>query len=520
MTSCTKEVDEIQPIEEQEILSVTKYYFDCLGGELLIDLNIGSHWSITTNLPEWIEINHVSQTSFIMIVHSNMTESDRRANVRIESLNSDCTITISQKAKGYLRIVDKADIFLSCIASSFKVNVESNVEYNVSLIDNGNEWITDSRFGNLSLPGGSNKLYFDVIENLSDLSRSARIVLQNERMGLNDTLKVIQAGKQSVGTSGIYSDGDVYCIQKSTKGNVNLVFMGDGFLSEHLNHTGYYEQSILSAVNYYFSIEPYSTYREYFNIYMVVAESDTDKIGDKFSNGLEFKQTKFQTAYGTGTEIVCNDEKVFEYALKVSEIQPSDEYFVVVVLNDDKYAGTCYLYPEGRSIALCPMSTMSPPQSFENLIHHEAGGHGFGFLLDEYIYYQSEMPQSRIDDIKGWQQSGYYMNVDFVSDQDKVYWRNFIGLNGYERVGIYEGSYEYQFGSWRCEENSCMNNNIPYYNAYSRWIIYEKIMRLSGLDYSIEKFIEKDVVDYPEDTPTRSDNSVFIPLAEPKWVYE
>lgn len=130
------------------------------------------------------------------------------------------------------------------------------------------------------------------------------------------------------------------------------------------------------------------------------------------------------------------------------------------------------------------------------------------------------MPQSRIDDIKGWQQSGYYMNVDFVSDQDKVYWRNFIGLNGYERVGIYEGSYEYQFGSWRCEENSCMNNNIPYYNAYSRWIIYEKIMRLSGLDYSIEKFIEKDVVDYPEDTPTRSDNSVFIPLAEPKWVYE
>ena len=46
-------------------------------------------------------------------------------------------------------------------------------------------------------------------------------------------------------------------------------------------------------------------------------------------------------------------------------------------------------------------------------------------------------------------------------------------------MGVYEGGYEYQYGVWRSEENSCMNNNVPYFNVQSRWAIVNRIMKFS-----------------------------------------
>ena len=57
------------------------------------------------------------------------------------------------------------------------------------------------------------------------------------------------------------------------------------------------------------------THRNYFNVYAVFAESKEEGVGEK--DAWKETKNKFGTAFGTGTEIVCNDDLVFEYARKV-----------------------------------------------------------------------------------------------------------------------------------------------------------------------------------------------------------
>lgn len=146
------------------------------------------------------------------------------------------------------------------------------------------------------------------------------------------------------------------------------------------------------------------------------------------------------------------------------------------------------------------------------------GGHGFGFLCDEYVYYKQKMPESRKKKLKEWQELGFQMNLDFTSDSSSILWKDFIGLDKYKQVGAYEGGYEYQYGVWRSEENSCMNNNIPYFNVQSRWSIVRRIMQLSGREISIGDFIENDYVVLPYITSRAIDDKSFKPLGEPIWI--
>lgn len=100
-------------------------------------------------------------------------------------------------------------------------------------------------------------------------------------------------------------------------------------------------------------------------------------------------------------------------------------------------------------------------------------------------------------EIKEWQKLGYQMNLDFTNDTSAILWKDFIGTDKYEMVGAYEGGFEYQYGVWRPEKNSCMNNNIPYFNAQSRWCITKRIMELSDIQYNIQKFMEDDQIPPP-----------------------
>ena len=164
------------------------------------------------------------------------------------------------------------------------------------------------------------------------------------------------------------------------------------------------------------------------------------------------------------------------------------------------------------------MSTAEPTNDFVGIIHHEAGEHAFGFLLDECVYNQSEMPESRKKEIQEWQKMGYQMNLNFTNDLDKILWKDFIGIDKYAPVGAYEGGYEYQYGVWRSEENSCMNNNIPYYNVQSRWNIVNRIMQLSDIKFTVQDFIENDHPIYPIGSRALNTREKFVPLGRPVWV--
>ena len=66
-------------------------------------------------------------------------------------------------------------------------------------------------------------------------------------------------------------------------------------------------------------------------------------------------------------------------------------------------------------------------------------------------------------------------------------------------------------GVYRSEQNSCMNNDIPYYSTISRESIVKRIMAYAGEEYSFEKFVENDVIEVNmDDLDVKSSGSGYI----------
>lgn len=502
--------------EEIPILTLSTKSLSCDSRECVRIVTIESNcdWMIGGELPEWLKLDCKSGTAgtTVLTVMLSANDSDQERNFQIPFIYSGGSeiLDVTQHSVAMLCFLpDQLD--LSENDTMVSVEVKRNIGYFIYAAGNEKvEWVNidgmlDGSNNMMAEEQNKNRIDIHVSDNLSGMPRNISIIINNKTYEVSDTLRISQLG----GVKKYYYDGEWLQLQRATKGNVNLVFMGDGFTMSDLKINGRYKEIMTQAMENFFSIEPYVTYRDYFNVYAVMAESSTSSTGSG--------KTVFESTFGSGTAISCNDKTVFEYVEKIPELPDGNPCTVVIVLNSEKYAGTAYLYNNGDAISLCPMSKELPPNDFEGIIHHEAGGHGFGFLCDEYVYYQKTMPQSRINDIKERQKSGFYMNLDFTDNLSDVLWHDFIGVNGYENVGVYEGGYEYQFGVWRSEENSCMNNNIPYYNVQSRWCIVNRIMKLSGIEFSKNDFIYNDNPDSDEVLSRSIGVSSFKPLGKPIW---
>lgn len=501
-------------------VSNTSIEYDWKGGKQNIYVESNSTWNITSISPSWLNVE-VYDNNVVFDVEPNETTNSRSSNVIFSASGIVDTVFVSQKAKERLAFTGGKYVVLEFSDTSFSIDIDKNVNFEIKYLDNTADWISQGQNSNvdssLNIDGinglwGNNKLTFVVKENASLDSRKGQIVIYNDYYQLSDTLNIEQKG----GISDYYRDGEYIVLQKVLSKSANLIVMGDGFGRRNLQKGGKYVSCLTKAVDYFFSIEPYKSYQDYFNVYMVVAESEEEGVGEKNLFGQSTINNKFSTAFGDGTEIVCNDELIFEYARKVKELPADKPITVLVVLNSTKYAGTAYLYADGNSIALCPISTEASPNDFEGIVHHEAGGHAFGFLCDEYVYYDSKIPENRKDGIREWQKLGYQMNLDFTDNLEEILWKDFIGIEKYKNVGAFEGGYEYHYGVWRSEENSCMNNNIPYYNVQGRWCIVNRIMQLSGIEYSVQDFIAHDTLEYYLPGTRSMDN--FTPLGEPVWI--
>lgn len=299
-------------------------------------------------------------------------------------------------------------------------------------------------------------------------------------------------------------DCEVIINQEATKGNgVNLVFMGDCFDARDIAK-GSYLEGINEAIGYYFDIEPYKTYREYFNVYTIVGMSNDSGMGTVNT----IRDAKFGSQYSL-EGIYPNYDKTYEYAMKASTVDESNigETLVVLVENTTDYGGICYMWGDGSAIACCPMSRDAYPYDFRGIVQHEAGGHGFAKLGDEYIQENSWLqtcPPHYKEYLMG-KALGWYRNLEETGDMDEVAWSHLIFHPKYSNiVDIYEGGYFHTRGVYRSEPNSCMNNNIPYYSAISRQEMVERIMRYAGEEFSLDDFYANDVLDTYGNTATRS----------------
>lgn len=303
-----------------------------------------------------------------------------------------------------------------------------------------------------------------------------------------------------------YGDGDVVTLQQASKGGgVNLVFMGDCFDAKDI-YDGKYYDGVTEAVEHFFAVEPYKTYKDYFNVYMIFGLSPDSGVGTVNT----IREARFGSAYSLGgikpDEAVC-----FEYACKAPINNNVSNTLVTLILNTNEYGGICYMWGDGSAIACCPMSEDVYPYDFRGLVQHEAGGHGFGKLGDEYIYHNAFIQACgclccpHVAEFNENKRRGWYDNLSLTGNMADVPWSHLIFDPQYSNVvDIYEGGYMHMRGVFRSEPNSCMNNNIPYFSAISRESIVKRIKNYAGESYDFEEFKRLDVA-LPESTAgTRS----------------
>lgn len=296
-----------------------------------------------------------------------------------------------------------------------------------------------------------------------------------------------------------YGDGEVVTVQSATKGaGVDLVFMGDCFDAKDIAE-GKYLDAMQQAIGYYFAVEPYKTYKEYFNVYAVFGLSPDSGVGDVNT----IREAKFGSAYALGG--ITPDESVcFEYACKAPTVTADKigRTLVTLIENTADYGGITYMWGDGSAIACCPMSEDVYPYDFRGLVQHEAGGHGFGKLGDEYIYHNAFIQTCgclccpHVYEFNANKSRGWYENLSLTGNMYDVPWSHLIFDPQYSNlVDIYEGGFMHMRGVFRSEPNSCMNNNVPYFSAISRETIVKRILEYAGESYSFEEFKARDVLD-------------------------
>lgn len=323
-------------------------------------------------------------------------------------------------------------------------------------------------------------------------SRDGKVVFRLKDKDYTHECSVSQYGYE-------YGEDEWITLQKATKGNnggINIVLLGDGFNAKDIA-SGKYLNDIKQEVEYFFGIEPYKTYRDYFNVYTAIPLSTESGVGTVNT----IRYNRFNTTFTGGVGLKADYDEVFDYALGAPTVNKGNlnQTLIIMVPNSTDYGGICQMWEDGSAIAFCPQSTYGYPLDTRGVIQHEAGGHGFGKLGDEYIYHNAFIDFcgcsccGHVLEFNAAKSLGWYDNLELTGKMHSVGWSHLIFDNRYsDIVDIYEGGYMHNRGVFRSEPNSCMNNDIPYYSTISRESIVKRIKAYAGETYSFEDFVKND----------------------------
>ena len=370
----------------------------------------------------------------------------------------------------------------------------------------------------------------------------------------------------------------VTVLQEATIGNgTDIIIMGDGFAADKVKD-GTYAAIMTKAYNDFFSVEPYRSLKPYFNVYYINAVSadnhDAEPYFDAYGNQNGAvngsASTVFETEFSPGsTNITGDDNTALEYAAQAIKSKGGKNgtpctdalevakrvatSLMMVMCNVNCHAGTCALvwtifddYCQSYSVAYTALGNSEEEGRWTTI--HEAGGHGFGKLGDEYSsLFITGFGTGEWTNLKNRHNYGLYRNINeywgpeeredgwtFTRDDTttgNVYWKELFNGYGYEAsegLGIYRGAYTYTNLFCRPTENSIMRNQYAsdgkYFNAISRWAIWYRLMRLTGstsarnFKASLDEFIAFDktiTINTPTETRSFAEDDGKMPLAAP-----
>lgn len=327
------------------------------------------------------------------------------------------------------------------------------------------------------------------------------------RVDLKRTLPqpTFDAGYKSADYS---ADGSVVVLQRATEGRgIDIVVMGDGY-SDRLVANGAYLRKMREAVDAFFSEEPYRSLRHLFNVFAVNVVSESEGIHDGGSTALG-------VGFGESTVVTGDYDACYGYVWQVDELAGNfdriNELVILVVVNHIRWAGTCYMwgpysmadgvtmldgdYGRGFSITY---SCYVDASDLRYTIVHEAAGHGFAKLADEYFTVGEKIPEQTRAYYAQLQPYGYYRNIDMSGDVAASSWYRYTVDPRYAGtdVGYFEGGSYYGTGVWRSSWQSLMLYTEGGFNAISRETAYRRILRLAygaSWRFDYEEFVGFDM---------------------------
>ena len=512
MAGCSEDGTSSSGITWDSSFSGTTEMYPVVNQSSEIKFKAESSWKASCSA-KWLTFSPKSgekgnQVITVATTSTNRTKNTRTAQLTIESGGSTKTVTIKQS--GEYAVFEHDELNFTSDGGPLNETFVSSLDQDNLFVyaTNGiDEWIQSTNsndrtrqeykysFQNLRVQPNTSK----------DPRTGAFFLMMKDKSGnplALDTLFIYQEGASDGYQSTDYSqDGKVSQLNIASQGKgIPIVIMGDGFVDKEIAD-GSYSRTINQAMEHLFSEEPIKSLREYFDVYQVTAVSKRN-IFDGTSS----------TVFGTVPDhqtmgIDVDASQVMKYVKKVEWID-SIHALAVVIMNMNINKGVTYMMASNEisdysySIALCPVIDSLKSEMFRSVLVHEAVGHGFAKLADEYV--RSTEGSATDDDIKELKERhekyGWFLNVDSEKDSTKVLWTKFIYDAEFsnEKIGTYEGGYTFFKGVYRPSEESMMRSNDAPFNAPSRQVIYNKVMKMA-LDRTptYQEFVEFDKAHKP-----------------------
>ncbi len=347
-----------------------------------------------------------------------------------------------------------------------------------------------------------------------------------------------------------------------------LIFAPEGFTEgTGINTREEFERAARYGAERIFNTEPYKSMKEYFNVYIAWKAAPTAQVGGTFNvkEGLDYAgywglaATDRPPVYKWASQIVPDWR---------DGVTAVDDGGIFLIINGrTQYGSVCWWESTGRFIALTNYSpdyvwASGYTQPGEELQHfggegyyvrteagddvwhqmtedefkalgyrkiwsggswvftddwtgtllHEGCGHGFGRLQDEYWTGYTNVYSG--DGIKGNWTADPPSALNISCSMTDYPWKKFEKIAKeeyaprdprYNRIGLWQGGFvRYERGIWRSEIIDCMKDERAYWCAWSRALIYQRLMKTSG------ERPDFDVVNKEDDIRTFLDHDIAV----------
>lgn len=311
-----------------------------------------------------------------------------------------------------------------------------------------------------------------------------------------------------------------------------IAVIPDGYGKDEMND---YVTDATAGLDALFKTEPYKSYKEYFNVWILKVASNES--GARISDGTLEQQNRdcfFQSSWKAEKydDMRANDNRVFQFVQDncpdiINGTHEIKDVPILMIINDARFGGIAWNFSDGSTYCMVPKTYDGDPiewaypteeakgktntrsdglhavtsaellalggsnvGTWKNTLVHEFGGHSIAKLGDEY-WYPNENDKEAVEAIAQhtWPVP-MYLNVSAKSDvtpwdglfdtgiQEAMAAKSSLYA---ERINVFQGADVSTFNRWRSEKISCMIDNRFYFSTWQRYLIVNRIMTLAGL---------------------------------------